>query len=128
VTYTQLAVSAVVVAVLVDLFVLRTRLVLGKLFWASYAIMFGFQLLTNGVLTGLKVVRYDGDVIIGESSPAVGPPPMFGEGRIAFAPVEDLMFGFGLILLTMGTWVWLGRRGVQREPRSGPPLWRKQDR
>jgi hypothetical protein len=124
-TYTQLAVSSVVVAVLLDLFVLRTRLVGRRVFWVSYAIMFGFQLLTNGVLTGLKVVRYDGDVIIGNDSPAVGPPPMFGQGRIAFAPVEDLMFGFGLILLTLSTWIWLGRRGLQREPVAGPPLWRR---
>lgn len=126
-TYTQLAVSAVIVAVLIDLFVLRTRMVTRQVFWVSYAIMFFFQLLTNGVLTGYKVVTYDGDAIIGESSPAVGPPPMFGQGRIAFAPVEDLLFGFGLILLTISCWVWLGRRGVQREPRSGPPVWRRGD-
>lgn len=124
-TYTQLAVAAVVVSVLVDLFVLRTRLVARKVFWTSYAIMFGFQLLTNGVLTGLKVVTYDGDVIIGDSAPVDGPPPMFGQGRVAFAPVEDLLFGFGLILLTLSCWIWLGRRGVQREPRSGPPIWRR---
>lgn len=124
-TYTQLAVSSVVIAVLIDLFLLRTRMVTRKVFWTSYAIMFFFQLLTNGVLTGLKVVTYDGDVIIGESSPEVGPPPMFGQGRIAFAPVEDLMFGFGLILLTISCWIWLGRRGIQLLPRSGPPIWRR---
>jgi hypothetical protein len=124
-TYTQLAVAAVIGAVLIDVFVVRTRLVARRVFWASYAIMFFFQLLTNGVLTGLKVVRYDGEVILGEDTPAVGPPPFLGEGRIAFAPVEDLMFGFGLILLTLATWVWLGRRGVQREPIAGPPRWRR---
>jgi len=123
-TYTQLAVIAVVGSVLVDVFGLRTRLVTRKVFWASYAIMFGFQLLTNGVLTGLRVVRYDGDAIIGNDTPAVGPPPFLGMGRIAFAPVEDLMFGFGLILLTLACWIWLGRRGLQRDPMAGPPMWR----
>ncbi len=53
-TYTQLAVAAVIGAVLIDLFVLRTRLVRRRVFWVSYAIMFSFQLLTNGVLTGLQ--------------------------------------------------------------------------
>lgn len=124
-TYTQLAVVAVIVSMLIDLFVLGTGLVRRGLFWASYAIMVGFQLITNGVLTGFKVVTYDGDAIIGDSAPADGPPPMFGQGRIVFAPVEDLMFGFGLILLTLSCWIWLGRRGVQREPVAGPPIWRR---
>ena len=124
-TYTQIAVLAVVATVLVDLFLLRTRLVQRRLFWVSYLIMFCFQLITNGVLTGRKVVRYDGDAIVGEDTPVVGAPPLFGEGRIAYAPVEDLLFGFALILLTLATWVWLGRRGVQREPMSGPPRWRR---
>ena len=124
-TYTQIAVLAVVASVLVDLFVLRTGLVRRRLFWVSYLIMFVFQLIANGVLTGRKVVRYDGDAIVGEDTPVVGTPPLFGEGRIAYAPVEDLLFGFALILLTLATWVWLGRRGVQREPFSGPPRWRR---
>ena len=124
-TYTQIAVLAVVATVLVDLFVMQTRLVRRRLFWVSYLIMFFFQLITNGVLTGRKVVRYDGDAIVGQDTPAVGAPPLFGEGRIAYAPVEDLLFGFALILLTLACWVWLGRRGVQREPMSGPPRWRR---
>jgi hypothetical protein len=46
---------------------------------------------------------------------------LFGDGRIVFAPVEDLLFGFALVVLTQVLWVWLGRRGVQRTPYSGPP-------
>jgi len=115
----------VAAVVLVDLFVLRTRLVTRKVFWVSYAIMVFFQLLTNGVLTGLRVVRYEGAFIVGESTPTDGPPPFLGQGRIAFAPFEDLLFGFALILLTLACWIWLGRRGVQREPSAGPPRWRR---
>jgi hypothetical protein len=37
------------------------------------------------------------------------------------APVEDLLFGFTLVLLTLVLWVWWGRRGVQRTPYAGPP-------
>lgn len=123
-TYTQLAIGSVIVVVLADLWVLRTRMVTRRVFWTAYAIMVFFQLITNGMFTGFGVVRYDGDAIIGETSPEVGPPPFIGEGRIAFAPVEDLLFGFALILLTIALWVFWGRRGVQRTPWAGPPIWR----
>lgn len=95
-TYTQAALLGVVGAVLVDLALLRTRLVTRRLFWVSYAIVVAFQLVVNGVLTGRDVVRYDEGAILGP--------------RIAWAPVEDLLFGFALVLLTMSVWVWLGRR------------------
>lgn len=120
-SYTQLAVLGVVVVILLDLFVLRTRLLRRKAFWVSYAIVVFFQLVTNGVLTGLRVVRYDGEAIVGSTTPADGPPPFLGDGRIAFAPLEDLLFGFALVVLAQAMWVWLGRRGVQRTPYSGPP-------
>lgn len=124
-TYTQLAVLGVIVTVAADLWLFRTRLVRGRAFWVSYAIIVTFQLITNGMFTGFGVVRYDGDAIIGGRSPDQGPPPFIGDGRVAFAPVEDLMFGFALVLLSLILWVAWGRAGVQREPRSGPPIWRR---
>jgi lycopene cyclase domain-containing protein len=120
-TYTQLAVLGVVLVVLLDLVVLRTRLLRRRAFWTAYAIVVSFQLVTNGVLTGLRIVRYDGAAIVGSSTPVDGPPPFLGDGRIAFAPFEDLLFGFALVVLTQVLWVWLGRRGVQRLPYAGPP-------
>jgi len=95
-TYTVLAVIGVAAAVVVDAFVLRTMLLRRKAFWASYAIMLFFQLITNGVLTGIPIVRYDPETIIG--------------WRIAFAPIEDLLFGFALVVVTLSTWVRLGVR------------------
>ncbi len=121
-TYTELGLTGVVIAVLLDLFFFRTKLVKRKIFWWSYAIIVGFQLITNGILTGFRIVRYNGEVIIGSSTPTVKAPPFLGDGRIAFAPVEDLLFGFALVLLTLCMWVWLGRRGVQRTPFAGPPM------
>ena len=100
-SYTQLAVLGVVVVILIDLFVLRTRLLRRKAFWVSYAIVVFFQLVTNGVLTGLRVVRYDGEAIVGSTTPVDGPPPFLGDGRIAFAPLEDLLFGFALVLMML---------------------------
>jgi len=124
-TYTQIAVLAVLAVIIIDLWVLHSRLLFRKAFWVSYAIILFFQFITNGMFTGFGIVGYDGDAIIGSDSPASGPPPFIGEGRIAFAPVEDVLFGFALILLSLSMWVWLGRRGVQPRPLAGPPIWRK---
>lgn len=120
-TYTQLALLGIVLTVGVDRYVLKTRLINRKIFWVSYAIIVFFQLITNGLLTGYRMVKYNGDAIIGSSSTDSQVPAFIGDGRIVFAPVEDLMFGFSLILLTLAMWVWLGRNGIQREPVAGPP-------
>jgi lycopene cyclase domain-containing protein len=110
VSYTAAALVAVVATVLLDLFVLRTRLLLRRAFWVSYAIVVFFQLITNGILTGRGIVFYDGDVIVGSTSSAGQTPTLLGDGRIVFAPLEDLMFGFALVVQTLAWWVWWGRR------------------
>jgi lycopene cyclase domain-containing protein len=96
VTYSTLAVVAVLAVLVVDLAVLRTRMVTRRVFWVAYAIVIVFQLLVNGVLTGLEVVTYDPAVIWGP--------------RIAYAPVEDLLFGFALVTLTLASWAAVNRR------------------
>ena len=126
-TYTQIAALAVLIALTLDL-TLRTRLVTRKVFWVSYAIILFFQLLSNGVLTGSGTVHYDGEMIIGSSSPEGSRPPFVGDGRIAFAPMEDLLFGFAMILGSQVLWIYWGRRGIQREPMSGPPIWVRDSR
>jgi lycopene cyclase domain-containing protein len=122
-TYTQLGIVAVIVMLILDLGILRTRLVTRKAFWVSYAIIVFFQLITNGMFTGFGIVKYDGDAIIGSTSPVEGPPPFIGDGRLAFAPVEDLLFGFAIVLMSLSLWIFWGRRGVQRTPKAGPPRW-----
>jgi lycopene cyclase domain-containing protein len=106
VTYTVLAAAGVVVALLLDLVVLGTRLVTRRLFWTAYAIVLVFQLLTNGWLTGRDIVTYGESAIIGT--------------RVGFAPVEDLLFGFSLVLQTLAWWVWWGRRLRISGARGGP--------
>lgn len=122
-TYSTITVLAVLAAVLMDLFVVRTGLVRRAEFWTAYAIMVGFQLLTNAVLTGRQVVQYADEAILGTGND-IAPPALLGEGRIFYAPVEDLGFGFALVLLTLSLWDCWGRRGLQPEPVSGPPRWR----
>src|SRR5262249_54028952 len=95
-SYTVLAIVGVAIAVAFDLVVLRTRLLTRRAFWTGYGIVLFFQLLLNGLLTGIPIVQYNSDAIIG--------------WRIAYAPVEDLLFGFALILVTLSAWVANGRR------------------
>jgi lycopene cyclase domain-containing protein len=110
VSYTAAALLGVVATVVLDLFVLRTRLLLRRAFWVAYAIVVFFQLITNGILTGRGIVFYDGDSITGSSSSAGQMPALLGDGRVVFAPLEDLMFGFALVVQTLAWWVWWGRR------------------
>ena len=108
-SYTLAAVIGVAGTVALDLLVLRTRLVTRRSFWTAYAIVLFFQLVVNGVLTGRRIVTYEGAAIIGSAT-----PHLLGDGRIAYAPVEDLLFGFALVTQTLCWWVWLGRRQARR--------------
>lgn len=105
-SYTLLASISIAAVVVADLWVLRTRLLCRRSFWVSYVIILFFQLLVNGVLTGLAIVQYDPHTILGL--------------RIVYAPVEDLAFGFALITLTLSCWVRLTSSSrattQQREP------------
>jgi len=95
-TYSQIAITAALVAIAVDLFVYSQPLLKRRAFWTSYAIILPFQLLTNWWLTSREIVMYSEDTILGL--------------RIASAPLEDLFFGFALILSVMANWVFLGRK------------------
>ncbi len=95
-SYTLVALLGVAGSVVLDVAVLRTRVLARRAFWVGYAIVVVFQLVTNGVLTGRGVVLYDPHAITGL--------------RIVYAPVEDLFFGFALVVQTLAWWVFWGRR------------------
>lgn len=95
-SYSQIAITSIALAVIFDLFVVKRKLLTKKAFWISYAIILPFQLLTNWWLTSREIVSYSPDAIWGP--------------RIASAPVEDLLFGFSLILITLDNWVTVTRK------------------
>ena len=97
-TYTQIALGAIFIASFLDIEVLKTNLLKRKVFWTSYSIILPFQLLTNWWLTSRNIVMYSADTIFGI--------------RIASAPLEDLFFGFALVLSVLSNWVYLGRSGI----------------
>ena len=90
VIYSDIALDAIMIAIIADLFILRTQMVTRGLFWLSYGLILPFQLLTNWWLTSKSIVMYTPDAIIGR--------------RLAGAPIEDLLFGFSMILLTLALW------------------------
>lgn len=96
-SYTSIAFVALITSVLSDIELTRSKMIFRKSFWTSYAIILPFQLLTNWWLTSRNIVMYSPESIIGI--------------RIASAPVEDLLFGFALILGVLQLWSYWGRKG-----------------
>lgn len=103
--YSDIALDAVVFAVIADLFILRTQMITRGIYWLTYGLIFPFQLLTNWWLTSRKIVQYSPSEIIGR--------------RLAGAPIEDLLFGFSMILLTLSLWEFFLRRGRKAGLRKG---------
>jgi lycopene cyclase domain-containing protein len=98
--YSDIALNAILVAVFLDLFILRTQMITRGIYWLTYGLILPFQLLTNWWLTSKNIVMYSSSQIIGR--------------RLAGAPIEDLLFGFSLILITLSLWEFF----VKRESRK----------
>ena len=94
-TYTVLALGAVAITIFLESNVLKTGLFQRTSFYIAYSIVIFFQLITNGYLTGTEIVTYGENAIMGI--------------RIVNAPLEDLLFGFSLVVLTMSVWLKLER-------------------
>ncbi len=97
--YTWASVVAVVAVVAVEMLWLRTGIFAKATFWISYAIILFFQVLVDGWLTKLSapIVTYN--------------PDRFSGIRFPWdIPVEDYLFGFALIVLTILLWERAGRR------------------
>ncbi len=94
--YADVALNSVVVAIIFDLYLLRSQMMTRMIFWKTYLLILPFQLLTNWWLTSNKIVMYSEGEIIGT--------------RVAGAPLEDLLFGFSMILLTLSLWEFFAKR------------------
>jgi lycopene cyclase domain-containing protein len=94
ITYTLLAAIMLIAVFVFGITVLKSELFSTSRFWIAYGIVVFFQLVTNGYLTGQHIVLYSPEAITG--------------ARIAFAPIEDLFFGFSLVTLAMFVWEKVG--------------------
>lgn len=102
--YTWAALAAALAVVAVELLWLRTG-IFGKVtFWISYGIILFFHVLVDGWLTKLSapIVTYNPDMNTGIRFPWD-------------IPVEDYLFGFALIVLTLVLWERAGRGGEAGE-------------
>jgi lycopene cyclase domain-containing protein len=91
--YLLAALVAASSTVLVELLVLRTGLFRRKAYWITMAIVFAFQVAVDGWLTKLHapIVRYADWAISGVRVPWD-------------IPVEDFLFGFAMVTLTLLLW------------------------
>ncbi len=92
--YTFLAVLSVLGVLAAERWWLRTGLLRTAQYWLSMAIVLFFMVLVDGWLTKLSapIVRYDEDRTIGVRVPWD-------------IPVEDFLFGFSMVTLTLLLWV-----------------------
>ena len=97
--YTLLAVASVLATLAVERWWLRTGLLRTAQYWISMAIVLFFMVLVDGWLTKLSapIVLYDEAQTTGLRFPWD-------------IPVEDFLFGFSMVTLTMLVWLRLGRR------------------
>ena len=92
--YTAAAVLSVLLVVVLDRS-LRIRLTSRLEFWIFLAVMFGFKTIFNGYLTWRPIVLY-GD-------------RFFMNLRLGTIPLEDFLFGFSMVTLTIILWEYARR-------------------
>lgn len=97
--YTVLAVISVVVTVFADR---RSgiRLLNRGVYYLFLVIILGFKLLVNGYLTGREIVMYGSRFYLGL--------------RIGSIPVEDFLFGFSMVTLSILFWEYFKRRAAEK--------------
>ena len=103
--YTALAVLSVVGTLAAERFWLRTGIFRQAQYWIAMGIVYVFHVLVDGWLTKLSapIVIYDEDEILGLRVPWD-------------IPVEDYLFGFSMITLTLMLWVRRGMRHTEERP------------
>lgn len=101
--YTWTALGGVVAVVLLEVLWLKTGIFATATYWIAYGIVVFFQILVDGWLTKLSapIVVYSPDKFTGWRAPFD-------------VPVEDYLFGFALVTLTIMLWVRAGPGGRAR--------------
>ena len=104
--YTAMTIVSVLAVVAAELLWFKTGIFRTVQYWASMAIVFGFQILVDGWLTKLSdpIVIYNEDEMLGVRAPWD-------------IPIED--FGFGFTMVTLAILLW--RRHLARRTSSPRP-------
>lgn len=93
--YTLLAAISVVATVILDRFT-KARILKRPEFYIFLLIILLFKIIVNGYLTGENIVIYNQKFFLGL--------------RIGSIPIEDFLFGFSMVALTVIFWESLKRR------------------
>ncbi|MBU1869114.1 MAG: lycopene cyclase domain-containing protein [Candidatus Omnitrophica bacterium] len=94
--YTLLGIISVIATVIIDR-VTGVRILERKQFYFFLVMILFFKLLVNGFLTGTNIVIYDARFFLGF--------------RVTSIPIEDFLFGFSMVTLTLIFWERLKREG-----------------
>jgi lycopene cyclase domain-containing protein len=97
--YTIASAAAALIVVGID-HALGVRIIRRRSYWIFLAVMAVFKLIVNGYLTWRPIVEY-------------GPRHFLGV-RLWTIPLEDFVYGFGLITLTITLWEYLNGRANER--------------
>ncbi|UCD15392.1 MAG: lycopene cyclase domain-containing protein [Candidatus Omnitrophota bacterium] len=89
--YTLLAVLSVFGVIWFD-FLSKVRILRRKIYYFFLAIILFFKFLVNGYLTAQDIVTYNNKFFLGV--------------KIGSIPLEDFLFGFSMITLTIILWEW----------------------
>ena len=103
--YPTLAVSAALVVILIERFVLRSGLFKEPAYWISMAICYGFMIPVDGWLT-----KQSAPIVIYRPSDTSGLYPIWD------IPLEEYAYAFALLTAVMLTWDWLGRSRATTTP------------
>jgi lycopene cyclase domain-containing protein len=96
------AIASVIVVILADV-VAATRVLRSRRFWIFLAVMYVFMTVVNGYLTWRPIVLYGEDHILGV--------------RLFTIPLEDYLYGFGLMAASVIGWEYLLQR-AEKQPSS----------
>lgn len=83
-TYAVMGVPFIAAVLVLDWFVLKTRVIKKRDTWIIMAIMMGFTAVFDQFLTGLPIVLYDTSKTLGV--------------QLGYAPIEDFMYTFAAVI------------------------------
>lgn len=93
--YTYLVIAGILLVVMLDI-ILKTHLLLKKIFWIYWGVIVVLMFIVNGYLTWRPIVIYNESKMLGI--------------RLFTIPVEDFFFGFSLIGLNLIIWEFYNRK------------------
>lgn len=95
--YTILGVISIIITIFINR-ITKVGLFKQPIFYLFLGIILGFKFLVNGYLTGANIVMYD--------------PRFFLNARIGSIPLEDFLFGFSMVSLSIIFWEYFKRGKV----------------